>query len=255
MIAVPVPPARQKVCVVCGKDVSQADRIKDPQGNYYCQPCWQASLDAYQALPSDIRDEQAMVARSTFFEASRRKTAPRKSELVRLITTFFNMTIPRRAKRVIAAVIVVFLGLGWFVPRAAVTLGATMIVLGIALLVFWAVWQLGLPFRDGIGTGMACLMSARLRHEWAENNRDYRLRRPGRLLRTSIGMILLSLLCFGVAGMAWRRGGIDSVEKSRLPASRQMPAATIPGAEREAPPTTLPTTREPAPPATRVSAE
>jgi len=29
-----------KICCVCGKDVSQEKRTKDPQNHYYCQPCW-----------------------------------------------------------------------------------------------------------------------------------------------------------------------------------------------------------------------
>lgn len=33
-----------KVCVVCGADVSSQRRVKDPQGNYYCQVCYDAKL-------------------------------------------------------------------------------------------------------------------------------------------------------------------------------------------------------------------
>jgi hypothetical protein len=30
----------QKICVVCGKDVSTQPRVKDAQGRYHCNPCW-----------------------------------------------------------------------------------------------------------------------------------------------------------------------------------------------------------------------
>jgi hypothetical protein len=30
----------QKICVVCGKDVSTQPRVKDGQGRYHCNPCW-----------------------------------------------------------------------------------------------------------------------------------------------------------------------------------------------------------------------
>jgi hypothetical protein len=36
----PTPPTQQaKVCIVCGKDCSSIDRIKDEQGRYTCKPC------------------------------------------------------------------------------------------------------------------------------------------------------------------------------------------------------------------------
>src|SRR5688500_15481116 len=44
----PPQPARLKLCVVCGKDVSAGARVKDPHGNYFCQACY---------------DEQARAAR------------------------------------------------------------------------------------------------------------------------------------------------------------------------------------------------
>ena len=33
-------PAVGKICRGCGVDVSKTKRVKDPAGNYYCQPCW-----------------------------------------------------------------------------------------------------------------------------------------------------------------------------------------------------------------------
>jgi len=36
----------QKICCVCGQDVSQAKRTKDAAGNYYCAPCWAEAVRA-----------------------------------------------------------------------------------------------------------------------------------------------------------------------------------------------------------------
>lgn len=33
-------PAQRKICVRCGTDVTNAKRVKDAAGEYYCQPCW-----------------------------------------------------------------------------------------------------------------------------------------------------------------------------------------------------------------------
>jgi len=34
-------PFRAKNCKVCGKDTAGSPRIKDPQGSYYCVPCYE----------------------------------------------------------------------------------------------------------------------------------------------------------------------------------------------------------------------
>src|SRR5277367_5367974 len=34
--------AVQKICCACNADVGNQRRVKDPQGNYYCQPCYDA---------------------------------------------------------------------------------------------------------------------------------------------------------------------------------------------------------------------
>ena len=38
----------QKVCCICGKDVSSVKRTKDTAGNYFCQPCRVAQVVAAQ---------------------------------------------------------------------------------------------------------------------------------------------------------------------------------------------------------------
>jgi hypothetical protein len=38
-----------KVCTACGVDVAGRKRTKDPAGNYYCQPCWDARVAAARA--------------------------------------------------------------------------------------------------------------------------------------------------------------------------------------------------------------
>jgi hypothetical protein len=48
----------QKICSICGTNVSQLKRTKDERGNYFCVPCWQARVravanedDHYQRKP------------------------------------------------------------------------------------------------------------------------------------------------------------------------------------------------------------
>jgi hypothetical protein len=39
------------MCVACGVDVAGKKRTKDPRGNYYCQPCWDAKVREGKAVP------------------------------------------------------------------------------------------------------------------------------------------------------------------------------------------------------------
>ena len=38
-MSAPVATGAKKICVKCGMDVSQARRMKDKEGNYWCVPC------------------------------------------------------------------------------------------------------------------------------------------------------------------------------------------------------------------------
>lgn len=40
----PASPAQAKICVVCGKDCSTIDRVKDAEGRYTCKPCHDGKL-------------------------------------------------------------------------------------------------------------------------------------------------------------------------------------------------------------------
>ncbi len=44
-----VPGGPKKICGVCGKDVSDAQRVKDAEGKYLCAACHQAQLAVGQA--------------------------------------------------------------------------------------------------------------------------------------------------------------------------------------------------------------
>src|SRR5687767_12971999 len=39
-----------KMCVACGVDVAGKKRTKDPRGNYFCQPCWDAKVREGKAV-------------------------------------------------------------------------------------------------------------------------------------------------------------------------------------------------------------
>ena len=41
-----------KNCVICGKDVTQIKRVKDPQGRYYCAPCYDTAMAQSPAAPA-----------------------------------------------------------------------------------------------------------------------------------------------------------------------------------------------------------
>src|SRR5918993_4824009 len=43
--------APPKMCVACGVDVAGKKRTKDPQGRYYCQPCWDVKVREGKAVP------------------------------------------------------------------------------------------------------------------------------------------------------------------------------------------------------------
>lgn len=48
----PAPTQQGKVCIVCGKDCSQIDRIKDAEGRYTCKPCHEKAAGKPKAEPS-----------------------------------------------------------------------------------------------------------------------------------------------------------------------------------------------------------
>ena len=54
IIKVPIAMSQRKYCSVCHADVSQAKRVKDPEGAYYCPACWAARLDANAATGDDF---------------------------------------------------------------------------------------------------------------------------------------------------------------------------------------------------------
>ena len=49
------PPLKQ--CAVCGTDVSGRKRTKDPEGNYYCEPCWGAKVAERRHRPPPTGDD------------------------------------------------------------------------------------------------------------------------------------------------------------------------------------------------------
>ncbi len=55
-----------KACVVCGKDVSGAKRVKDARGNYYCEGCYAAKVAERKAKgggasPAELIDKPVMM--------------------------------------------------------------------------------------------------------------------------------------------------------------------------------------------------
>ena len=54
IVRVPVAEALRKYCFICHADISLAKRVKDKQGNYHCEACWQAALDAAKTDSDDF---------------------------------------------------------------------------------------------------------------------------------------------------------------------------------------------------------
>lgn len=59
-----MPTGIQKVCCVCGKDVSQTKRTKDTKGNYYCNPCWAGVARTPRPQPSVPISNKAVISPS-----------------------------------------------------------------------------------------------------------------------------------------------------------------------------------------------
>lgn len=178
------PPPKQ--CFVCRKDITTAQRTKDPQGNYYCIPCWEASLKAYKALPTQVQDQ-----------ARQRRQAERaESDWLRLLTGWLNIHYSWKVKLALGAAGLGVLVGAYFVHTLALSLAATALVLGVGMLAVYFIWELGMPFRDGSTVGRDCLLSRHHRRQWQEYNRDFRLRQPGRFIVVGLGLIGVGVLAF-----------------------------------------------------------
>jgi hypothetical protein len=71
-----VPLVKKKICLVCNVDVAQAKRVKDRQGNYFCEVCWHArAAQSRQPEQKAMTDQLRVLLR--FFE--------------RISTQFFKM--------------------------------------------------------------------------------------------------------------------------------------------------------------------
>ena len=49
IVRVPLAMSQRKFCSVCQADVSLSKRVKDADGHYFCQACWQARQEATAA--------------------------------------------------------------------------------------------------------------------------------------------------------------------------------------------------------------
>ena len=45
---------QQKLCTICGVDVSAVKRVKDRHGNYYCDMCWNTKINESGCSPGDV---------------------------------------------------------------------------------------------------------------------------------------------------------------------------------------------------------
>lgn len=165
-----------KICASCGIDVSSLTRTRDPQGNYYCQPCWDELVHAHRA-------------------AQQANSNPEIRWFTRQLS---RLRLKRLLRPLIVLVILACLVLGWFVPKTGQVLGAGLVVLGGALLVICTVWLFVIPFRDGAGVGLSCMLSSKRRRRWADQNPDFNLRRPASLALIGLTLVLLAALFFAL---------------------------------------------------------
>jgi hypothetical protein len=54
IVHIPIADSQRKFCCVCRGDVTQTKRVKDERGQYYCEACWKARLDAAAATSEDF---------------------------------------------------------------------------------------------------------------------------------------------------------------------------------------------------------
>lgn len=191
VVDVPGLASRPRVCSVCTKDLNQLQRIRDESGNYYCQDCWDTMLAGISALPPAARNAKMKSLGQTWREFPPRRA--RKSELAYLMWKVAGLNwnaVPVWGWILILAALGV---LTWYVPRTGTLVAAVLFVPGLFLVIFTAWWEYGLPFRDGIETGMRYWKDKAFRGEWWENNRDYRIRRPGVLAIKGALMVALGI--------------------------------------------------------------
>ena len=56
IVRIPLADAQRKFCSVCHVEISQAKRVKDEEGDYFCIPCWKARDDASSASGEQFWD-------------------------------------------------------------------------------------------------------------------------------------------------------------------------------------------------------
>jgi hypothetical protein len=56
IVRVPIADSQRKFCCVCRADISEAKRVKDKEGRYYCQDCWKAGVEAAGASGEQFWD-------------------------------------------------------------------------------------------------------------------------------------------------------------------------------------------------------
>jgi len=165
-----------KLCAVCGIDVSSLTRTRNPQGGYYCQPCWDDAMRAKRMATAQVREvEIAWMTR----QLSRLRFANAVRPLIVLCT-------------------LALLGLSWVYPPLGKIMGATLLVIGGAMLIVCTVWLYVIPFRDGASMGFACILSRAQRTQWARRNPEFNLRRPSSLVMCGLWIAMLSAAFFGL---------------------------------------------------------
>jgi hypothetical protein len=171
-----------KVCVACGMDVSSLTRTRDPRGDYYCQPCWESAL----------RTKRAVTARQ------------REPEFAWVTKQLSRLHFGQLWKPLAVLGTLGLLGLSWWVAEVGKIVGASLLVMGVAVLVICTVWLYVIPFRDGAAVGMACIQSKLQRRAWAQKNPEFNLRRPASLVMTGVWITLLSLAFFAIWVGKWQ---------------------------------------------------
>lgn len=192
-VAVDGPRYVDKVCIVCGIDVSSLTRTRDPGGNYYCQPCWAEAVKAKRVATAKVAEPE-----------------------LAWVTQQLSILSRRVWKPLVVALTLLLLVLSWFVPKLGLYSGATLLVSGGSLLAVCTVWLFVIPFRDGPKVGLACIRSTAQRRQWARRNPDFNLRRPASLALTGLIMVVLSLAFIAVAKTAGERRFEPSTVEKRV---------------------------------------
>jgi hypothetical protein len=85
----------QKTCCICGADVGGTKRVRDPRGNYYCNPCYYARLEEYERRR--VAEQQASASRARLLAEAEAAEQRRRAQTAVAVAMATRAAIQPRA--------------------------------------------------------------------------------------------------------------------------------------------------------------